>query len=103
MMPLAIELYKRFRIGKTPEEIAEELGIPLPRVEQRLRAAVGFVSERRKMPEWDMWPQVRQRGSITTLRLLMIGNEGNDVRSLMRELFIYRKFRADSPAPRRKS
>jgi hypothetical protein len=102
MMPLAIELYKRFRIGKTPEEIAEELGIPLPRVEQRLRAAVGFVSTRHKMPEWDLWPQARQRGSVTTLRLLMIGNRGGDVRSLMRELFIYRNFRAGNPGPRRK-
>jgi hypothetical protein len=97
MMPLAIELYKRFRIGKTPEEIAEELGIPLPRVEQRLHAAAGFVSRRRKMPEWDLWPQLRQRESVTTLRLVMIGNQGRDVRSLMRELFIYRKFRAGDP------
>jgi hypothetical protein len=102
MMPLAIELYNRFRIGKTPEEIADELGIPLPRVEQRLRAAVGFVSKRHKMPEWELWPHAQQRGSVTTLRLLMIGNQGNEVRSLMRELFIYRKFRAGDPGLRRK-
>ena len=39
MRPFAIQLYQQFRGGKTALELATETGIPLERIEQRIRAA----------------------------------------------------------------
>jgi hypothetical protein len=50
--PFAVWLYERYRIGKTPEDLARELGIPVERIERRLDAAASYVRSRRRMPNW---------------------------------------------------
>ncbi|MCZ2074540.1 MAG: hypothetical protein LC130_06000 [Bryobacterales bacterium] len=41
-MPLALELYEQYLKGKTPRRLALQTGIPLDRLEQRLRAAAAY-------------------------------------------------------------
>jgi hypothetical protein len=45
--PFAVLLYRRYEAGETVQQLAEELGIPGERVEQRIRAAVLY-TERQK-------------------------------------------------------
>ena len=45
--PFAVEIYWRFMQGETVEQLAEKLGIPAERIEQRIRAAAAYV-ERHK-------------------------------------------------------
>lgn len=45
--PLAIELYRAFENGKSVLDIARETGIPVVRVEQRLRAAAAFLARKK--------------------------------------------------------
>jgi DNA-directed RNA polymerase specialized sigma24 family protein len=42
--PFALEIYRRYLNGETPEQLSESLGIPLERIEQRLRAAEAYVA-----------------------------------------------------------
>jgi hypothetical protein len=50
--PFALTLYERYRMGRPPEIISRDFGIPAVRVEQRIRAAARYVSTHRRMPEW---------------------------------------------------
>ena len=43
--PFAMEIYRRYVNGATVEELSVDLGIPVERIEQRLRAAAAY-SER---------------------------------------------------------
>ena len=46
MTPFAIDLYEQYLAGKTPERLAFENGIPVERIELRLRvAAAGFIEQ----------------------------------------------------------
>ena len=44
--PLALHLYARMLAGETHQQIAEDLGIPLERIQWRLRAAARHVNGR---------------------------------------------------------
>jgi hypothetical protein len=44
--PLALQLYARMLAGETHQQIAEDLGIPLERIQWRLRAAARHVNGR---------------------------------------------------------
>lgn len=46
MRPFAVQLYQQFRGGKTTLELARETGIPLERIEQRIRAAEAYLQNR---------------------------------------------------------
>ncbi len=46
--PFAIQIYRRYASGETIEYIAEELGIPVERVEIRIRAAVLYLERQRR-------------------------------------------------------
>ncbi len=46
MRPFAVQLYQQFRGGKTALELARETGIPLERIEQRIRAAEVYLQNR---------------------------------------------------------
>ncbi len=50
--PFALALYERYRMGRPPEILSREYGIPAARVEQRIRAAARYISTHRRMPEW---------------------------------------------------
>ena len=41
--PFAMELYRRHLRGETVQQLAGELGIPVERVEQRIRAAAFYL------------------------------------------------------------
>ena len=43
--PFAVELYRRAMSGESAEEISHETGIPLDRVQQRLRAAEVYLRQ----------------------------------------------------------
>ena len=43
MTPFAIDLYEQYLAGKTPERLAFENGIPVERIELRLRVAADVV------------------------------------------------------------
>ena len=40
--PFAFELYRRFRNGQSPEQLAAELGIPVERIRMRIKAAAAY-------------------------------------------------------------
>jgi hypothetical protein len=40
--PFAVELYEEYLSGKTAEQLALETGIPVERIQARLRAAAAF-------------------------------------------------------------
>jgi DNA-directed RNA polymerase specialized sigma24 family protein len=42
--PFAVELYLRYLNGETIAELSAELGIPLERIEDRIRAAEAYVT-----------------------------------------------------------
>jgi hypothetical protein len=44
--PFALELFRRFLAGEQIEELAEQTGIPVERVAQRIRAADDFFDRR---------------------------------------------------------
>lgn len=46
--PFAVELYRRVLDGESAEELSRELGIPLDRIEQRLRAAEAYLRQGRR-------------------------------------------------------
>ena len=48
MTPFALEVYRRYVNGETIEELSTKLGIPLERIEFRIRAAEAYL-ERQKV------------------------------------------------------
>ena len=46
MIPFAIELYRQYLAGKTPETLAAEHSIPVERIELRLLVAAAFIEQR---------------------------------------------------------
>ncbi len=45
MQPFAVELYYRVQGGESAEELSRKLGIPLDRIELRLRAAEAYLRQ----------------------------------------------------------
>lgn len=44
--PFALEVYRRYLNGETVEDLSAELGIPLERIEDRIRAAEAYLARR---------------------------------------------------------
>jgi DNA-directed RNA polymerase specialized sigma24 family protein len=45
--PFAMEIYRRYLNGETVERLSKDLGIPVDRIEQRLRAAAAYSARHR--------------------------------------------------------
>ena len=48
MEPFALEIHRRFTNGESAEQLSVELGIPLERIEIRLRVAAVYLELRQK-------------------------------------------------------
>jgi DNA-directed RNA polymerase specialized sigma24 family protein len=49
LAPFALEIYRRYLNGESVEELSRELGIPVERIEYRLRAAEAYLTHRDKV------------------------------------------------------
>ena len=49
LVPFALEIYRRYLNGETAEELSGGLGIPLERIENRLRAAEAYLTRRSRI------------------------------------------------------
>ncbi len=47
--PLAVELYQRVLKGESIEKLSRDLGIPVDRIESRIRAATAYTERKRKL------------------------------------------------------
>ncbi len=43
-LPLALELYQRYLAGETIKNLSDQLGIPVDRIEVRIRAAAAHIA-----------------------------------------------------------
>jgi hypothetical protein len=46
LIPFALEVYRRYLNGESVEQLSTSLGIPVERIEDRLRAAEAYVTRR---------------------------------------------------------
>ncbi len=49
LTPFALEIYRRYQNGETVEELSTELGIPVERIEDRIRAAEAYIARRNQV------------------------------------------------------
>jgi len=46
-IPFALEVYRRYLNGESVEGLSRELGIPVERIEDRIRAAEAYLARRK--------------------------------------------------------